>query len=123
MAKIHPLRSKSTLALRRRKARLLSQLRPPPTALRASFVESYRTCGKPNCRCARGRKHGPFYFLTQCLAPGHVQKFQLKGPEQQREARAGIAAYHGFCEALEELSQINSELLRRGDPLERQAGP
>jgi hypothetical protein len=24
----------------------------------------YRKCGKPNCRCARGEKHGPYYYLS-----------------------------------------------------------
>ena len=28
-----------------------------------SLVEQYVTCGKPTCRCARGEKHGPLYYL------------------------------------------------------------
>jgi len=120
MAKVHRLRPKSTLALRRRKAALLTQLRPPPNALRASFVESFLTCGKPNCRCRRGHKHGPFFFLTQCLAPGQIQKLQLKTPEHQHWARAGVQAYNHFYDRLEELSQINAELLRRGERLSQQ---
>ncbi len=28
-----------------------------------SLVEQYVTCGKPTCRCARGEKHGPVYYL------------------------------------------------------------
>ncbi len=28
-----------------------------------SLVEQYVTCGKPRCRCARGQKHGPLYYL------------------------------------------------------------
>ena len=28
-----------------------------------SLVEQYVTCGKPTCRCARGDKHGPLYYL------------------------------------------------------------
>ena len=28
-----------------------------------SLVEQYVTCGKPSCRCARGQKHGPLYYL------------------------------------------------------------
>jgi hypothetical protein len=81
------------------------------------LVEAYHKCGKPNCRCQRGHKHGPFFFLTQCLARGHIQKLQLKTPEHQQWARAGIDAYNRLYEALEELSQINAELLRRGEPL------
>ncbi len=120
MAQIFAVRRKSTLALRQRKAALLRQLAlPPPAALRASYVERFSTCGKPHCHCATGAKHGPFYFLTQCLAVDHVQKFLLKTPTQQADAQHGIAAYHRFYDTLEELSQLNAELLRRGEPLVR----
>jgi hypothetical protein len=118
MAKIFAFRRKSTLALRQRKSALLRLLAPPPPdALRASYVERVATCGKPNCRCTQGHKHGPFYFLTQCLAVGHIQKFLLKDPAQQAAAQHGIAAYYRFYDILEELSQLNAELLRRGEPL------
>ena len=119
MAKVFALRRKPTLALRQRKGLLLRLLaQSPRAALRASYVERFTTCGKPNCRCRLGSKHGPFYFLTQCLAPGHIQKFLLKSEPQRREAQAGIAQYSRFYDTLEELSQINAELLRRGEPLD-----
>ena len=117
MAKVFALRRLSTLALRQRRHRLLHQLRLPPNLLRASVVERFNTCGKPNCACAQGQKHGPFYYLTQCLAPGTVNKFLLKTPASQATARAATAAFNAFYDGLEELSQVNTELLRRAEPL------
>jgi hypothetical protein len=117
MARVHSLRRKSTLALRQRKAALLRQLALPPHAIRASVVERFGTCGKSNCACHQGQKHGPYYYLTQCLAPGRVQKFLLKSAADRQSARQATAAFNGFYEGLEELSQINTELLRRGEPL------
>ena len=118
MARIHATARKSTLALRQRKRWLLSQFQPDPDCLRASLVERFSRCGKPNCRCHReGIKHGPFYFLTQCLAVGKINKFLLKSPVQQQAAKAGIAHFHGCQERMEELSQINAELLRRNESL------
>lgn len=117
MARIYPLRRKSTLALRRRKVTLLRLLRLPAQAIRASVVERYGTCGKANCACHQGQKHGPYYYLTQCLAPGQIQKFLLKTEDDQQTARAATAAFNEFYEGLEELSQINTELLRRGQDL------
>ena len=117
MAKIYKLRRTSTLALRQRKATLVRQLAIPPHFLRASYVERFTTCGKANCVCAHGQKHGPFYYLASGLAPGQVLKFLLKTPDQQRDGRQGVAAYQHLWEGLEELSQINAELLRRGEPL------
>jgi hypothetical protein len=104
-----------SVILQRRKARLLEGFDLPAGLLRASYVQHYLTCGKKNCRCQRGHKHGPFYYLVQCLGPGKVRKFLLKTPEQRRRARAGIAAHLKFQRRLAELSEINTELLRRGE--------
>lgn len=117
MAKIFNLRRTSTLALRQRKAALLRQLIVPPDLLRASYVERFTTCGKANCVCTQGRRHGPFYYLTSNLSPGHVLKFLLKDQAQQQRAEQGVRHYQAHWERLEELSQINAELLRRGEPL------
>lgn len=119
MARIYSLRRKSTLSLRQRKDWLLAQLKIDPDLLRASYVERFSVCGKKNCCCHRGGdKHGPFYYLTQCLAVGKVAKFLLKTQTQQQKAQAGVAHYRQLQEQLEELSQINAELLRREDPLD-----
>jgi hypothetical protein len=113
MARIYDT-AKSTFALRQRKRFLLSQLKIRPDSLRASLVERFSRCGKANCHCHHGgAKHGPFYYLTQCLAVGQVNKFLLKTTTQQQAARSGIEQYRQLQEHLEELSQINAQLLRR----------
>jgi hypothetical protein len=117
VAKIHRFRRTATLALRQRKAALLRQASLPPDLLRASFVERFTTCGKPNCVCARGQKHGPFYYLTANLGVGQIRKSLLKTPAQQQAVQHGVAGYQAHWDRLEELSQINLELLRRGEPL------
>ena len=118
MARIFSLARHSTLALRRRKGALLRQLERPPDLLRASVVERFSTCGKPQCHCHHGGpRHGPFYYLTQCLAVGKINKFLLKTPAQQADARAGVEHFRQLQEQVEELSQINAELLRREERL------
>lgn len=117
VAKIYPLRRTSTLALRRRKLALLRQTSLPPDLLRASFVERFTTCGKANCVCATGQKHGPFYYLTANLGVGQIHKSLLKTVAQQQAVQHGVAGYQAHWERLEELSQINLELLRRDEPL------
>ena len=44
-------------------------------------------------------------------------KFLLKDSAQQQHAQQGVRHYQAHWEGLEELSQINAELLRRGEPL------
>jgi hypothetical protein len=117
MARIYNT-AKPTLALRQRKRLLLSQLKVFPDLLRASLVERFSRCGKANCHCHHaGKKHGPFYYLTQCLAVGKIKKFLLKSDSQQQTAQIAIEHYRQFQEQLEELSQINAELLRREESL------
>jgi hypothetical protein len=120
MARIYDV-AKSTLALRQRKRGLLSQIQIRPDLLRASLVERFSRCGKPNCHCHHdNEKHGPFYYLTQCLAVGKINKFLLKEAPQQEAARRATAHYQQLQEHLEELSQINAELLRRQESLDHE---
>lgn len=114
MARIYNVTRRSTLALRRRREFLLKQIKISPDLLRASYVERFSTCGKKQCRCHHGGpKHGPFYYFTQALGVGRMNKFLLKSEAQRVQARAGIDHYRELQQQLEELSQINSELLRR----------
>jgi hypothetical protein len=113
MARNFTVKQLTILALRQRKAALLSELHLSPDLVRASYVRQYLTCGKKNCRCRRGFKHGPFFYLVQCLGTGRVRKFLLKTPAQRKQARAGIAAHLKLQRRLAELSAINTEILRR----------
>ena len=113
------LRHTSSLALRRRKALLLRSLQIPPHLLHASLRERFLSCGKPTCHCHHtdGPKHGPFFYLNRCFAKGQFQSLLLKSPQQVAQARQSLAVYTQLQESLDEISQINYELLRRGEPL------
>jgi len=108
----------STLALRQRKAHLLRSFKLPADLLHASLIERFLKCGKPACHChTGGPKHGPFLYLNRCFGQGQVQSLLLKSPNQIDQARPSLAAYAQVQEALDEISQINYELLRRDEPL------
>jgi hypothetical protein len=118
MSKKQVLRRTSTLALRQRKAHLLSSFELPPHVLHASLVERFLKCGKTNCHChTGGSKHGPFYYLNRCFTQGQMQSLLLKSPAQVEQARQSVAAYAQVQRRLDEISQINHELLRRGEAL------
>ena len=117
-SRIHPLQRTSTLALRQRKAHLLRSFELSPHLLHASLVERFLQCGKANCRChTGGPKHGPFFYLNRCFAKGQMQSLLLKSTDQIDQARHSVAAYAQVLEVLDQISQINHELLRRGQPL------
>ena len=118
MSKIQPLKRTSTLALRQRKAHLLRSFQISPQILHASLIERFLKCGKAKCHChAGGPRHGPFFYLNRCFAKGQMQSLLLKSPAQVDQARQSLAAYTQVQLQLDQISQINHELLRRGEPL------
>ena len=113
----------STLALRQRKAHLLRSFRLPPHLIHASLLERFLTCGRPKCSCHQGHKHGPFFYLNRCLPKGRMSSLLLKSEVQITQARQAVQAYRQVLEALDQLSWINLELLRRDQPLSVEPSP
>lgn len=102
----------SKLALRQRRQGLAKLLPAVTDILRGSLVERYVTCGNPACKCARGERHGPIWYLTVTLGRGRTTGGIL-GEEQLAEVRTWIENYHKLKDDLEKISEINRELLRR----------
>ena len=90
-----------------------AKLLPPVTEiLRGSLVERYVTCGNPACKCAKGERHGPIWYLTVTLGRGHTTGGIIPA-EKVAEVRGWIENYHKVKDHLEKISEINRELLRR----------
>ena len=100
------------LALRERRKGLAQQLPPITEILRGSLVERYVTCGNPSCKCARGERHGPIWYLTVTLGKGRTAG-GIVPEDRVAEVRAWIENYHQVKDHLEKISDINRELLRR----------
>ena len=80
--------------------------------LRGSLVERYVTCGNPACKCARGERHGPVWYLTVTLGRGRTTGGIIPG-EKVEQVRRWIDNYQQLKDRLEKISEINRELLRR----------
>ena len=102
----------STLALRNRRRGLAQRLPPLAEILRGSLMERYLTCGNPHCKCAKGERHGPVWYLSVTLDQSH-RKGNTLPSDQLEQVRRWIANYHEVKEHLEKISDINRELLRR----------
>ena len=107
------------LALRQRRQGLAQQLPPITEILRGSLVERYVTCGNPACKCARGERHGPIWYLTVTLGRGHTTG-GIIAEEKVTEVRGWIENYHKLKDHIEKISEINRELLRRERARQRQ---
>ena len=111
----------SELALRQRKQGLAKLLPSVTEILRGSLVERYVTCGNPSCKCARGERHGPVWYLTVTLGKGRTTGGIIP-VEKVDEVRGWIENYHNLKDHLEKISDINRELLRRERAHERKRG-
>ncbi len=103
----------SAPVLLRRRAALARELPDVQQVLRGSLVERFVTCGKPTCKCARGERHGPLYYLTVSRPGGRTQGLYV-GPAQRAQVRAWVANYQRLKVRLEAISEVNRALLRRG---------
>lgn len=112
MAERENLSRLSTLALRKRREGLTQLLPPLGETLRGSLMERYLTCGKPDCRCARGERHGPIWYLSVTLDQSH-RTGRTVAAAQVEQVRRWIDNYHRVKQQLEKISEINRELLRR----------
>ena len=91
---------------------MAQQLPPVTEILRGSLVERYVTCGNPSCKCAKGERHGPLWYLTVTLGRGRTSG-GIISDEKIDEVRGWIENYHKLKDHLEKISEINRELLRR----------
>lgn len=110
----------SVLALRQRRQGL-ARLPPVAEILRGSLMERYVTCGNPSCKCTRGERHGPTWYLSVTLGPGRATGSIISAAKVD-EVRGWIENYHRLKEQLEKISDINRELLRRERAQQRKRG-
>ena len=101
------------LAVRRQK--LVGQLSRLGPVLRASLIERFTQCGKGDCKCMHGEKHGPAYYLTVSYAKGKTRQVYVP-KDLQPLAAMWVRNYHEAMTVLEEISSINLELIRLKEP-------
>lgn len=101
------------LKLDRERRRLARGLPPLHEVLRASLFERSRRCGKPNCRCADPDDPGHAVVCVSLSLP-EARTSQVSLPRTLVPVAEGwIDNYRRWLEAVEEISAINHELLRR----------
>lgn len=90
--------------------RLAAKLCESLEVMAGSVVESYRTCGKPGCRCRRGgEKHGPYHLLT--WSEGGRTRTRHIPKERLAEVRRMTANYQEARETLRKLGEVNRRLV------------
>jgi len=90
------------LQLRGRLIRSLGALRE---MLPGSFVERQRPCGKPNCRCADGKRLHPQYQLS-VLTEGELRTYHVPAAEAE-EVRRRVDLHRRFQKAAAMIANLN----------------
>jgi hypothetical protein len=94
-----------------RRHRVQDRLPALEELVRGSVFTRQLRCGKPTCRCARGALHRATY-LSVSFAGGRTVQITLS-PAVVATARRWVANYQAWWRAIETVSEINRELLRR----------
>ena len=72
--------------------------------IRGSLVVMRRVCGKPNCRCRKGRKHISLYLSRSCKGKTSMTYIPRKNEAGVKEASL---RYHTIMDLLNQLSEIH----------------
>ncbi len=110
------MRDKTSSTLRQRRKALLRGLPPLDAILRGSLIERYKRCGKPGCKCAKGRGHGPKYYLS-ISRTGERPQMDYVPQAYQEQVKQFLANHQRVRTILDEICAINHELLRRRERL------
>lgn len=102
------MRHRGGLSVRERSARShLAQMVHQEPLLRGSLVRMARVCGKPGCRCTRGKKHVSLYLAIRSSG---VRKMIYVPSEWEETVRCWVEAWR---EADGLLDAVSGECLRR----------
>ena len=91
-----------------RRTRLLREIQGCCEMLQGSLVVLYRKCGKKGCRCERGERHGPAYYLS--YKEGGVTRMVYIPVSRLEEVKKAMGAFSRYWELGVKLSRLNLEL-------------
>jgi hypothetical protein len=95
-----------------RRDRLASQVPDLKATLQGALLTQRRRCGNPGCRCARGKLHGPYIYLSARVA--RRTRLLYIPAVLAAAVRDRVSLTKQFEATLAAISAVNLELLARG---------
>ena len=93
------------------KIKVIKKIHSLDNAIRGSVFEYNRYCGKSSCNCARTKKPHKSIFLS-FKHQGKTRLIPIK-KDQVPQIKKRIKDYKELKSAIDELTRINAELLRK----------
>ena len=94
--------------LEQQRKKKLTYLLNPKDMIAGSIYRAYKKCGNKNCRCAKGKLHGPFYYLSRKEDGATKLTFVRRADEDSIEEQA--KNYRKYTKAVADLSKLNSKI-------------
>jgi hypothetical protein len=88
---------------------LVSRLLRQRAQLQGSLLVRHVECGKAGCACHSGRKHGPYFVLSN--RSGGRGSFAYLDPAGAARARTLVRRYRDFRRGLQQLQRVNVALV------------
>lgn len=82
--------------------------------LRGSLIERFTVCSRPGCRCIKGKKHGPYLYLS--AFDGKRSRLVYVPQDLESEVRSWVQNYQEISESLAKLSDLSIQLIRQRNP-------
>ena len=86
----------------------LFHLLHPKDMVAGSIYTVYKKCGNKNCRCAHGKPHGPFYYLSRKVDGKTRLTFVRRADEDEVEEKA--YNYKKYIKAAADLKKIDRKI-------------
>lgn len=93
------------------KKQLLKRLSKTTDMMKGSLAESHRSCGKKGCKCQRGELHHGYFFS---FSVGGKAKMIYVPKKSYEHVKKLVKNWKHHKTLIEELTDINAELIRKG---------
>lgn len=88
---------------------LLNKVMKPGEMIKGSLYQMARSCGNPNCKCARGEKHVSWYL--SCRVGGRTKLFYV-GRIPSVRIHEGARRYQNHQKLLAKIRKIDNDISR-----------
>ena len=75
---------------------------------KGSLVEVYTRCSTPNCRCQKGQKHGPSYYVNLNVTGKITHRYI--GKKEDQKIVESLKKYKEFKSRIVALNKVNKKI-------------
>jgi len=99
---------KNIYSLERQRKKIVEYLLNPRDMIEGSIYTVYKKCGNKNCRCAKGKLHGPFNYLSKKI--DGVTKLTFVRRADQDDVEKMAINYRKYTTHMAKLNKIDKKI-------------